>query len=141
MNKGYATGRIPLLETIALGHVTCAKYLIQAGADVNIDTYHVMTPLTQAVHLGNERCLLDLIEAGADVNKATKSGFTPIIHAAYHGRPNCMDILIQEGADVNLPDKGGHTIQDYCITLTTRNSTQINTSRQCMLKLTRVSTD
>ena len=33
------------------------------------------------------------------------------------------------------------TIQDYCITLTTRNSTQINTSRQCMLKLTCVSTD
>ena len=33
------------------------------------------------------------------------------------------------------------SIQDYCITLTTRNSTQINTSWQCMLKLTRVSTD
>ena len=31
--------------------------------------------------------------------------------------------------------------QDYCITLTTRHSTQINTSRQCMLKLTCVSTD
>ena len=33
------------------------------------------------------------------------------------------------------------SIQDYCITLTTRNSTQINTSRQCMLKLARISTD
>ena len=32
-------------------------------------------------------------------------------------------------------------IQDYCITLTTRNSTQINTSRQCMLKLIRVNMD
>ena len=31
------------------------------------------------------------------------------------------------------------SIQDYCITLTTRNSIQINTSRQCMLKLTHVS--
>ena len=33
------------------------------------------------------------------------------------------------------------SLQDYCITLTTRNSIQINTSRQYMLKLTRVSTD
>ena len=33
------------------------------------------------------------------------------------------------------------SIQDYCITLTTPNSTQINTSRQCMLKSIHVTTD
>ena len=32
-------------------------------------------------------------------------------------------------------------IQDYCITLTTPNSTQINTSRQCMFKSIHVTTD
>ena len=33
------------------------------------------------------------------------------------------------------------SIQDYCITLTTPNSTQINTSRQCMLKSIHVTTN
>ena len=33
------------------------------------------------------------------------------------------------------------SIQDYCITLTTGNSTQINTSRQCMLKSIHITTD
>ena len=33
------------------------------------------------------------------------------------------------------------TIQDYCITLTTQNSTQINTSRQCMFKAIHVTMD
>ena len=41
----------------------------------------------------------------------------------------------------NQKNRNGVSIQDYCITLTTQNFTQINTSWQCMLKLIHVSMD
>ena len=89
----------------------CISSLIQAGADVNIQTVEGFTPLIKAVETENAECLKLLIDGGADVNKKNNSGYTVLLKATEKNNKECIDLLLNlAGADVNIADNGGCTI-------------------------------
>ena len=79
MNKG---GFTPLLYAAREGCLECARHLIAAGADVNLEDPERLTPLNMALlNLHFELAAL-LVKAGADVNKWDLFGRSPLYMAA-----------------------------------------------------------
>jgi len=60
------------------GDLQSAKFLLDAGADVNQVTEYGWTPLLTATNNRHYKLAMFLIERGADVNRANKGGWTPL---------------------------------------------------------------
>ena len=72
------------------GHVECAKYLIQSGADVNMRSNSGSTALVYAAQYGRSDCVEELLQAGADVNMAYSSNFIALLAAAAANKQNAF---------------------------------------------------
>ena len=79
MNKG---GFTPLLYAAREGCVECARHLIAAGADPDVEDPDRVTPLNMALLNLHFEFAAYMIEAGADVNKWDLFGRSPIYMAA-----------------------------------------------------------
>jgi ankyrin repeat protein len=79
LNQG---GFTPLLYAAREGCVECAKLLIAAGADPDLEDPHRVTPLNMALLNLHFEFAKYMIEAGADVNKWDFYGRSPIYMAA-----------------------------------------------------------
>jgi ankyrin repeat protein len=79
MNKG---GFTPLLYAAREGCVECARHLIAAGADPDLDDPERITPLNMALLNLHYEFAAFMIQAGADVNKWDLFGRSPIYMAA-----------------------------------------------------------
>jgi ankyrin repeat protein len=79
MNKG---GFTPLLYAAREGCVECAKHLIAAGADPDIEDPDRMTPLNLALFNQHFELAAYMIKAGADVDKWDFYGRSPLYMAA-----------------------------------------------------------
>lgn len=82
-------------------------FLIDNGANIEVDGESGRTLLMWAAQSGNEACLELLIEHGADVNVRDSTGWDPLIWAAKNGHYGCMVLLTENGADVNHRDQYG----------------------------------
>ena len=85
------------------GNPKCVKYLIEAGANVNVVDPAVRPALIRAVQCDREKCADILIEAGADVN-AIHCRTTALAHAARFEQLKWVNLLIEAGANVNVAD-------------------------------------
>jgi ankyrin repeat protein len=99
-------GATPLIMSSREGHVKIAEILIEAGADVNIQTSYGETALiviamfyenTEQIRIAEK-----LIDNGADVNLQNKYGETALFFAVYMGYYDLIDILLENGADMNI---------------------------------------
>ncbi len=79
LNKG---GFTPLLYAAREGCVACARYLIEAGADPDLEDPDRVTPLNMALLNLHFELAAYLVKAGADVNKWDLFGRSPIYMAA-----------------------------------------------------------
>ncbi len=79
MNKG---GFTPLLYAAREGCVECARHLIAAGADPNLEDPDRVTPLNMALLNLHFEFAAFMIKAGADVDKWDLYGRSPIYMAA-----------------------------------------------------------
>jgi ankyrin repeat protein len=79
LNKG---GFTPLLYAAREGCVDCARHLIAAGADPDLEDPERMTPLNLALLNLHFDFAAYMIEAGADVNKWDLFGRSPLYMAA-----------------------------------------------------------
>jgi ankyrin repeat protein len=79
MNKG---GFTPLLYAAREGCVACAKHLVEAGADPNLEDPDRVTPLNMALLNLHFEFAAYMIKAGADVDKWDFFGRSPIYMAA-----------------------------------------------------------
>lgn len=79
MNKG---GFTPLLYAAREGCVECAKHLIAAGADADLEDPDRVTPLNMALLNLHFSVAAYLIQAGADVDKWDFFGRSPLYMAA-----------------------------------------------------------
>jgi|GEM_PF-3078984 ankyrin repeat protein len=101
-------GRFPLAEQVSMNdNADLTRYLIQHGADVNLQNKDGWTALMYTVD--QEYSWKDifqvLIAAGADVNHQTKDGWTPLLYASKnpHRNDDIFDLLLDApNLDVNL---------------------------------------
>jgi ankyrin repeat protein len=79
LNKG---GYTPLLYAAREGCVACARHLVEAGADPNLEDPDRVTPLNMALLNMHFEVAAYLIQAGADVDKWDLYGRSPVYMAA-----------------------------------------------------------
>src|SRR6186713_2571046 len=79
MNKG---GFTPLIYAAREGCVQCARYLVEAGADRDIEDPERLTPLTMALLNLHFEFAAYMVKAGADVDKWDLFGRSPLYLAA-----------------------------------------------------------
>ena len=101
----------PLMTPVEKGHVSVATFLIEHGANVNLQDKYGRSALHHAVHGSDAslEILKCLIEIGADVNARTKIKRTPLMMAFEYGHSNAVTCLIEHGANVSPKD-------EYCYT-------------------------
>ena len=116
VNLSTDNNRTPLMTACEYGHVNTVTFLIEHGANVNLQDRDGLTAVHYAVR-GSQACeiLSCLMENGADVDTKTFDDCTPLMIAAEIGDTKVATFLIEHGANVDLPDKTGATALYYAL--------------------------
>ncbi len=116
LNKQYDKNT-PLGLAAARNDKTMVKFLVEKGADINLEDGYGYTPLTYLVSkavFGTDVCYY-LIKNGADVNKKNNNGYTPLILAVQCTNYGILGVLVNMGADYNIKNNEGKTAMDIVI--------------------------
>ena len=103
--------RTPLIVALTNGHNDAFTFLIDKGADVNLQDHLGHTALHRAVeskNFGAVGCLV-LLNKGADVNLQDHQGYTALHYAVERKNFDTVSCLVHNGADVNLFTSYKHT--------------------------------
>ena len=119
VNKASPVSGLVVLHVAAFrGHASLVKFLIEAGADVNVRASNVnpgsasmYTALYAAADRGHTLVVMELIMAGADLNIATSNDSTPLDVAAQNGHDGVVALLIQAGANLHKGFQGWTPLQ------------------------------
>jgi len=101
VNDTDQCGRTALHIAAKEGNETCARLLVNAGADIHIQTNEFgIKPMHNSC--GHSRGHLEifrmLIEKGADVNEAEPLGWTPLMRACMSRNKKLVQLLLDNGA-------------------------------------------
>jgi len=110
INAKDPTGRTALIGAAYQGHTEVVEYLLQQGANPNLQDNKGQTALMAAMaaaHQGHIKIVDSLLQKGADPNLISANGITTLMLAAQEGHTKVVESLLQRGADSNLKtDKG-----------------------------------
>jgi ankyrin repeat protein len=87
-----------LMGVSAVGAVEAVEFLLQAGADPNLETIQGHTALRFAVNGGHVEVVRLLIESGADVNHKAADGEAPLMIAQRLKNDQVTEVLRAAGA-------------------------------------------
>lgn len=97
-------GSTPLLTAIGSNDVHLVEFMLEHGADPNVevdDGYTCLMTATESEDPASLQILARLINAGADVHCIGIHGWTPLHMAAARGFVEKARLMIEAGADVN----------------------------------------
>jgi hypothetical protein len=89
----------PLVAAVSSGSLELVQMLLDAGADVNVETRYWSTPLSVACYDDNLAIIDVLLSAGANINQARQQNASPLEQAAFYGRTELVERLLRAGAD------------------------------------------
>ena len=89
--------------------LTCMKWLLDRGAEVEALTRAHNTPLHLAAERGAAEAVWLLVGRGADMSAQDRKGRTPLHRAAYNGHVEAAEALIVCGADTRIETRTGKT--------------------------------
>ena len=118
VNACESDGRSPLMIASVRGKVNSVAFLLEHGANVNLQNKNGETALYYAVSGYNGSCEVFrcLIENGADVNVClTNDKCTPLMQACDYGQVYTATCLIDYGATLDLQDKNGDTALHHAV--------------------------
>jgi len=105
------TENIPLHLALNTSRHRCRmlKFLLEAGADANVQDQLGNTALHIAAHQGYLRTAELLLNNGADPNTADRKGRRPLHEAVKEDHVRIVELLLDRGADPNASDAVGCT--------------------------------
>lgn len=108
---GWAALHFAITNDLKTGHDydQIATLLINAGADINVQTDNGHTALSLAIFMDQPKTFSVLLKEKANPNLVFQNGWSPLIIAAYYNRQNMVAPLIAGGAKVNYKTKLGLT--------------------------------
>lgn len=92
---------------------TWLQFLLQKGANPNIETRDGVSPLEIAVQLGFVEGVQMLLDHGAQVETTNIAGETPLISAVHRRDVEMIRALIAKGANPERADNSGRSARDY----------------------------
>jgi len=117
VNFQYDLGVTVLMYASYNGEIEIVKYLIDNGANINLQSKHDgkygFSALTEASRNGHIEVVKYLIDNGADINLQINYGYTALIEASRNGHIEVIKYLIDNGADINIQDRSGKTALIY----------------------------
>ena len=109
----YVPGLTPLMFAVQESHIDAVNYLLDQGADVDLQQESGYTALHVAAAKGYFNVLKCLMKNGADVNALNKNNLTPLMLACESVNKKALDSIyekyLDQGADVNLQQESGYT--------------------------------
>ncbi|OAQ70165.1 ankyrin repeats (3 copies) domain-containing protein [Pochonia chlamydosporia 170] len=88
----------PLLLASTAGHTTIVRFLLEEGADVEVEEGIGCTSLTRAAEMGHAEVVRVLLDVGrANVNAQNHYQHTPLTEAAGHGHAAVVKMLLDTG--------------------------------------------
>ena len=100
----------PLTVALTNGHNDAFTFLIDKGADVNLQDHVGYTALHHAVESRNFDAVSCLVHNGAGVNLFTSiNKHTPLMLTCQSYNMDAVNFLLNKGADVNLQDRDGNS--------------------------------
>lgn len=94
------------------------KYLINAGANLNLADKYGLIAIYCASMNGHMKIVKLMLDIGVDLTD--KDGQTPLHIASYHGHAEVVKLMLDTGIDPNLIDNGGRT-PIWCASYGSRN--------------------
>lgn len=112
VNSVSEQGFSPILLAVYYENEAVAKYLIEAGANVNTDS-PFGTPLMAAVVKGNQELVELILAQNPNVNAVDQNGVNAIIYAVMFEQTEIIKKLLETDVDLNHKDKKGKSALDY----------------------------
>lgn len=113
-SKDRSTGEAALHIVTRQGDSTWLRFLLQKGANANIQDGRGNTPMMIAVETGYVDGIQILIRYNANVDVPNNSGETPLIRAVQLRKVDLVRTLLDAGADPDRADHiAGQSARDY----------------------------
>lgn len=111
-------GWTPLHLAAHFDHVNAARWLLDAGADVEARSRNDLA--NQPLHAAaagkvSVEMLTLLLDAGAEVNAREHGGFTPLQQCAENGNLAAIKLLLERGADPRARADDGRTALAFAL--------------------------
>ena len=103
----------PLHWACIRGHWEVAGFLIEKGADLNVQGGDGGTPINWAVHHDNVDIVQRMIGMGARLNIQNQWGMTELHTAIWRGNIHVVAYLLDQGSDPMIRTKEGWTAMHY----------------------------
>lgn len=103
----------PLHWACMRAHWDVAQYLIEQGADLNIQGGDGGSPLQWATHHDNVEIVKLMIDKGAKLNVQNQWGMTELHTAIWRGNIHVVDYLLDQGSNPLIKTNEGWTAMHY----------------------------
>lgn len=113
---GYLGMTALSLASIEESNLEMFEYLLENGADVNVQNDDGSTALMIASLYGNLEMVKYLLEKGANINAQDNDNSTALIYASKWNNLEEVEYLVKNGADIDIKDIEGKTALDWATT-------------------------
>ena len=127
-------GRTPLFIACSFGHVSAARTLLQAGANVDLRTPEGMSPLDAVLRAGYAELLRELVWAGADLNDPGRclwvgTGMSFLLHLVLSNNNTLTAVVSHSYHAIESCSRSSEVLFPVCALLAA--SVAFHLSREC----------
>ena len=112
-SRDLATGETALHIVTQRRDLQWIQFLLQRGANPNVEDKRGITPLIIASNLGFADGIEALIKGGARIDVTNAAGETPLISAVHRRDTALVRLLLAKGANPDRNDNSGRSARDY----------------------------